>query len=147
MDFRDINAAIPKDVCVMLVADMLIDGTIGHELLSFMDIFFGYNQILTAKEDDLKIAFRCQGTNLIKYMLSSPLITRRVRIEGHLEVNEMEIKLWVLKFDDLRTKTSTEAGILIKSPTGTKIVLSFNLDFECINNQVEYEVLLIGLEI
>ena len=33
------------------------------------------------------------------------------------------------------------------SPRGVKITLSFNLAFECTNNQAEYEALVIGLEI
>ena len=33
------------------------------------------------------------------------------------------------------------------SPRGVKTTLSFNLAFGCINNQVEHEALVIGLEI
>ena len=35
----------------------------------------------------------------------------------------------------------------IISPKGIKTTLSFNLAFKCTNNQVEYEALVIGLEI
>ena len=59
VDFRDLNLATPKDVYVMLVADMLIDAATRNELLSFMDGFSGYNQIFIAKEDIPKTAFRC----------------------------------------------------------------------------------------
>ena len=38
-------------------------------------------------------------------------------------------------------------GIVITSPRGVKTTLSFNLTFECTNNQAEYEALVIGLEI
>lgn len=37
--------------------DQLVDTTIGHELLTFMDSFFGYNQIHMVSEDQEKIAF------------------------------------------------------------------------------------------
>ena len=36
---------------------------------------------------------------------------------------------------------------MIVSQRGVKTTLSFNLSFECTNNQVEYEALVIGLEI
>ena len=36
---------------------------------------------------------------------------------------------------------------MIISPGGVKITLSFNLAFECTNNQAKYEALVIGLEI
>ena len=36
---------------------MLVDATAGHELLSFMDAFSGYNQILMHPYDQEKTAF------------------------------------------------------------------------------------------
>ena len=36
---------------------MLVDATAGHELLSFMDAFSGYNQILMHPEDQEKTSF------------------------------------------------------------------------------------------
>ncbi|KAF2290122.1 hypothetical protein GH714_002758 [Hevea brasiliensis] len=60
--------------------------------------------------------------------------------------DEIKISPWVLKFDSLSTETPARARIFIKPPTGTKTTLSFSLDFECTNNQAEYEEL-ISLEI
>ena len=40
VDFRDLNVAIPKDMYVMPIEDMLVDSTTNNELLSFMDGFF-----------------------------------------------------------------------------------------------------------
>lgn len=37
------------------VIDMIVDSTIGHGILSFMDGVFGYNQIRISKEDQYKI--------------------------------------------------------------------------------------------
>ena len=37
--------------------DQLVDSTADHELLTFMDAFSGYNQILMKKEDWEKTAF------------------------------------------------------------------------------------------
>ena len=45
VDFMDINDACPKDCYPLTQIDTLIDATDGHEMLSFMDGFYGYNQI------------------------------------------------------------------------------------------------------
>jgi hypothetical protein len=45
VDFTDLNKACPKDSFPLPRMDLLVDSTSGHELLSFMDAFLGYNQI------------------------------------------------------------------------------------------------------
>ena len=62
IDFRDLNAATPKDMYVMPIDDMLVDSTANNELLSFIDSFFGYNQILIVVDDKSKTAFKCLGS-------------------------------------------------------------------------------------
>jgi hypothetical protein len=57
IDFRDLNRATPKDEYPMPVADMLIDASAGHEMLSFVDGNEGYNQIFMAEEDINKTVF------------------------------------------------------------------------------------------
>ena len=47
---------------VMSIADMLVDSTANNELLSFMDSFSGYNQILITIDDISKTAFRCPSS-------------------------------------------------------------------------------------
>ncbi|RVW80133.1 Transposon Ty3-I Gag-Pol polyprotein [Vitis vinifera] len=57
VDFRDLNKASPKDDFSLPYIDMLVDSTVGHSMLSFMDGFSGYNQILKAPEDMEKTSF------------------------------------------------------------------------------------------
>ena len=57
VDFRDLNKASPKDDFPLPHIDMLVDSTAGHPMLSFMDGFSGYNQILMALEDVEKTSF------------------------------------------------------------------------------------------
>ena len=45
VDFIDLNKACPKDSYPLPCIDQLVDLTAGHQLLSFMDAFSGYNQI------------------------------------------------------------------------------------------------------
>ena len=62
VDFWDLNDVTPKDMYVMPIVDMLVDSTANNELLSFMDGFSGYNQILIAIDDISKIASICLGS-------------------------------------------------------------------------------------
>jgi len=45
VDFIELNHDCPKDSFPLLKIDQLVDSTAGHELLTFMDVFSGYNQI------------------------------------------------------------------------------------------------------
>ena len=44
-NFTDLNQACPKDCYPLPRIDQLVDATSGHQLLSFMDVYSGYNQI------------------------------------------------------------------------------------------------------
>ncbi|XP_047331653.1 uncharacterized protein LOC124935248 [Impatiens glandulifera] len=54
VDYRDLNKASPKDSFPLPHIDGLVDHSAGHQLLSFMDGFSGYNQVLMALEDKEK---------------------------------------------------------------------------------------------
>lgn len=45
VDFFNLNQACPKDNFPLPQINQLVDSTIGHELLSFMDAYSSYNQI------------------------------------------------------------------------------------------------------
>jgi hypothetical protein len=59
IDFHNLNKATPKDEYPMPIADMLINNTSGHRVISFLDGNAGYNQIFMAEEDISKMAFCC----------------------------------------------------------------------------------------
>ena len=54
---------------------------------------------------------------------------------------------WILKFDGSSIENLVGVGIVTISPRGVNTTLSFNLAFECTNNQAEYEALAIGLDL
>ena len=56
IDFTDLNKACPKDSFPLLHIDRLVKATAGNELLSFMDAFLGYNQIMMHPDDREKTA-------------------------------------------------------------------------------------------
>ena len=57
IDFRDLNKACTKDDFPLPHIDVLVDNTAGSALMSFMDDFSGYNQILMAPEHMTKTTF------------------------------------------------------------------------------------------
>ena len=57
MDFTDLNKSCPKDSYPLLRIDQLVDLIAGHKLLSFIDVFLGYNQIRMDEADQDKTSF------------------------------------------------------------------------------------------
>ena len=57
VDFKDLNKACPKDNFSLPKIDQLVDATMGHEMLSFMDAYSGYNQVRIAPKNEEKTSF------------------------------------------------------------------------------------------
>ena len=57
VDFTDLNKACPKDPFPMPRIDQLVDATVGHPQMSFLDAVQGYHQIPLASEDQEKTIF------------------------------------------------------------------------------------------
>ena len=57
VDYTNLNDACPKDSFSLLRIDQTVDSTARHEMLSFLDAFFGYHQIPMALDDEEKTAF------------------------------------------------------------------------------------------
>lgn len=54
----DLNKVCLKDEFLLPASKLVIDITSSHAIISFMDDFLGYNQIIIAHEDEKFIAFR-----------------------------------------------------------------------------------------
>ena len=57
IDFIDLNKACPKNPFPMPRIDQLMNATVGHPRMSFLNIFQGYHQIPLALVDQEKTAF------------------------------------------------------------------------------------------
>ena len=53
----DLNKACPKDPFAMPKIEQLVDATVGHPRMSFLDSFQGYHQIPLTSDDQEKTAF------------------------------------------------------------------------------------------
>ena len=70
VDFTDLNKACPKDNFPLPSIDRLVDASAGHYVLSFMDIFSCYNQIMMDPLDQEKTTFITEkGLYCYKVML------------------------------------------------------------------------------
>ena len=57
VDFTDLNKVCPKDPFPIPEIDQLVDATVSHRRMSFLDVFQGYHQIPLALDDQEKTAF------------------------------------------------------------------------------------------
>ena len=114
IDFTDINKACPKDSFPLPRINLIVDATAGHELLSFMDAFSGYNQISIDPDDQEKTSFvTAQGTYCYRVM---PFGLKNARATCQRLVNRMFQKqigaTMEVYIDDMLVK-STSAGLHI----------------------------------
>ena len=63
------------------------------------------------------------------------------------EAQYVALVSWKFYFDGSRAEQGVGVGIVLESPQGVKSQLAFRVEKVCFNNQVEYEVLVLGLEI
>jgi len=61
-------------------------------------------------------------------------------------VEECEDNTWTLFFDGSKCLQGARVGIVLVSPKYVMILMDYKLDFECTNNMVEYETLVLGLK-
>nr|KYP73527.1 Transposon Ty3-I Gag-Pol polyprotein [Cajanus cajan] len=57
VDYTDWNRACPKDSYPLPSIDRLVDGASGHALLSFLDAYSEYNQIMMYPPDEVHTSF------------------------------------------------------------------------------------------
>ncbi|KAM1721687.1 hypothetical protein ACFX12_023194 [Malus domestica] len=60
---------------------------------------------------------------------------------------DMHDNYWTMYFNGSSTSSSADVGVVIQSPNHDRWYFSLKLDFDYINNQAEYEALIIGLGI
>jgi ribonuclease HI len=55
--------------------------------------------------------------------------------------------IWTLEFDGAHSSSGSSVGIVLIAPSHEATFFSYRLEFDCTNNIVEYEALIIGLDL
>ncbi|GKV47251.1 hypothetical protein SLEP1_g54167 [Rubroshorea leprosula] len=87
-----------------------------------------------------------KGQALANFLADHPCLEVEADEEKGINLFSISLVSWKLVFDESSTETISRAGVMVISPFGLKTQMSFQLEFDCTNNQVEYEALIIGLE-
>ena len=110
VDFTDLNKACPKDSFPLPRIDQLVDSTAGHKLLTFMDAFSGYNQIMMDENDQEKTSFITSRGLFYYKVMSFRLKNARATYQRlmnrmfHDQINR-NVKVYV---DDMLVKSKEE---------------------------------------
>jgi hypothetical protein len=124
IDFHNLNRATPKDEYPIPLADMLVNDSSGHKVITFLDGNAEYNQIFMAEEDMHKMAFRCPGfLGLFEWVV----MTFGLKNAGATYQRTMN-----LGFHDL-------LGIIIDIYTGDIVVKSAGLDSHLADLHLAFE--------
>ena len=105
-NYTNLNKAYPKDSYPLLSIDHLVDGAFGFPIISLLDAYFGYNQILMFKKDKEKNAFMIDTTNYCYSIMSFGLKnaeTTYQRLMDKIFMNQLERNLEVY-VDDMVVK-------------------------------------------
>jgi len=72
-DYTDLNKACLKDSYPLSSIDHLVDGAVGHNILSFLVAYSGYNQIQMDPKDKEKTTFMTDCDNFYNEVMSLDL--------------------------------------------------------------------------
>ncbi|XP_074327891.1 uncharacterized protein LOC141665807 [Apium graveolens] len=162
VDFTDLNKACLKDSFPLPRIDQLMDATIGHTLLSFMD---AYSELVDEET---------RSTNMEKLVYAIVLAARKVRpyfqahkievrtayplwkkvlvtieshIEEHLEKEQIPESWWTLYIGEAVNHDGVGDGIILESPEGHQLMSVTHFTWKSTNNDAEYEALISVLKL
>ena len=129
VDFTDLNKACPKDSFPLPRIDQLVDSIARHKLLSFVDAFSGYNQILMNEDNQEKTSFvTSQGLYCYKVMpfgLKNAEATyqRLVNYKFSHQIGR-NVEVYV---DDMLVKSKDEANHLVDLKEAFNTLRKYNM--------------------
>nr|KYP52792.1 Transposon Ty3-I Gag-Pol polyprotein [Cajanus cajan] len=94
VDYTDLNKACPKDSYPLPSIDRLVDGASGHTLLSFLDAYSRYNQIMMYPPDEVYTSFITDHANFCYRVMPFGLKVFHQQIGRNMEVyvDDMVVK-------------------------------------------------------
>ena len=94
-----------------------------------------------------RISFTICATKAVKGQILADFLADHPCDDMPKEAQYVALVPWKFYFDGSRAKQGAGVGIILESPQGVKTQLAFIVEKVCSNNQVEYEALVLGLEI
>ena len=91
VDFQNLKKASDKDNYLVPPMEHILQMVSGSELFSLLDVFFGYNQVLVAEQDQLKTTFHTKWGELTYMRIPFVLIDVRTTFQ-----RAMDIAFWGL---------------------------------------------------
>ncbi|XP_043717884.1 uncharacterized protein LOC122665814 [Telopea speciosissima] len=126
-----VNVVCQTDVIKYMLMRPITRGRIGKWTLALTEFALQYVSKKAVK-----------GQTLADFLTDHPPIVAK---GGMVEVPLVGLTPWKLFFDGSKMEQATGAGVVLRSPEGTKTQVAFQLDFPCSNNQAEYEALILGM--
>ncbi|KAI5339319.1 hypothetical protein L3X38_018591 [Prunus dulcis] len=128
----------------------MLRGGIGKWTLGLTEFAFRYVPQKAVKGQDVADFLADHPGEEIENMDSLDIANADLLTIAHTYLNNpiysIHLTPWKLYFDGSKTDVASGAGIVLEEPLGIRHCYSFQLDFKCTNNRVEYEALIIGLE-
>ncbi|GLU07027.1 hypothetical protein SLE2022_240070 [Rubroshorea leprosula] len=134
--YSEVYVISKTDVIKYMLSRPLLRGRIGKWVLALSEFNLKYMPQKAVK-----------GQALADFLADHPCLEVEADEEKGINLFSISLVPWKLIFDGSSTDSMSGAGIVIISPAGLKTQMSFQLDFNCTNNQAEYEALIIGLEV
>ncbi|GKV11259.1 hypothetical protein SLEP1_g22525 [Rubroshorea leprosula] len=134
--YSEVFVVSKTDVIKYMLSRPLLRGRIGKWILALTEFNLRYLPQKAVK-----------GQALANFLADHPCLDINVDEDKGINLFSIDLVPWRLIFDGSSTDQAFGAGIIIVSSDGIKTQWCFQLDFECTNNQAEYEALVIGLEL
>ncbi|GKV49877.1 hypothetical protein SLEP1_g56600 [Rubroshorea leprosula] len=134
--YSEVYVVAKTDIVKYMLSRPLLIGRIGKWILALSEFNLKYIPQKAVK-----------GQALADFLADHLCLDVEADEEKGINLFSISLVPWKLIFDGSSIETMSGVGVVVISPSGLKTQMSFQLDFDCTNNQVEYEALIIGLEI
>ncbi|XP_058106349.1 uncharacterized protein LOC131249561 [Magnolia sinica] len=129
VNYTDMNKACPTDSFLLPRIDQLVNNTAGHELLSFMDAYSGYNQIAMHPYDKQKMTF-VTDKGLYYYKVYTIIVPTNQPLHQVLQKPEVSGRLtkWAIELGKFDVKYQPQSAIK------GQVVVDFIVELTCRND-------------
>ena len=111
--------------------------TLIRKISSWQMLLFEFDIVFVARK-------AIKGQAIANYLANQPL-NDVMALE--LEPDSVEPWHWKLYFDGAANSTRNGAGAILVSSKGQQIPVSIKQNFDCMNNVIEYEACIVGLQV